>query len=158
MNDRESDRIVVRRSRIHGRGVFAKRRIRAGSRIIEYTGERIDDAEVEARYGHEGEHGHTMLFGVDDATTIDASRRGSAARYINHSCAGNCQTILEDGRIYIEALKNVQPGVELTYDYRLERPGPLSAEARAAYACRCGAPNCRGTLLYAARKATTRKR
>jgi SET domain-containing protein len=158
MNDLVSDRIVVRRSRIHGRGVFAARRIRAGSRIIEYTGERIDDAEIEARYGRGSEHGHTMLFAVDNAITIDAARRGSAARYINHSCAGNCQAILDDGRIYIEALRNIQPGAELTYDYRLERPGPVSAEARAAYACRCGAPNCRGTLLYAARGAKSRER
>ncbi len=158
MSARVSDRIVVRRSRIHDRGVFAARRIRTGSRIIEYTGERIDDAEVEARYGRGNEHGHTMLFAVDDAVTIDAARRGTAARYINHSCAGNCQAVLDDGRIYIEALKNVQPGAELTYDYRLERPGPVSAEARAAYACRCGAPNCRGTMLYNARKAGTRKR
>lgn len=141
-------RCAVRRSPIHGRGVFALRRIRAGSRIIEYTGERLGHDEIDRRYGDRGD-GHTMLFTVDEETTIDATRRGSIARYINHSCAGNCQAVEEGGRIFIEAVRNIQPGAELTYDYKLIRQGRLTRAARHAYACHCGAAECRGTLLDA---------
>jgi SET domain-containing protein len=149
-------RIVARRSAIHGRGVFAVRRIRAGSRIVEYTGERIDHDEVQARYAGRGELGHTMLFELGGATLIDATRHGNIARYINHSCAGNCCPVLDGDRIFIEAIKNIQPGVELTYDYRLQRPGRQSAAVRAIYACRCGTRQCRGTLLERPRQRTKR--
>jgi SET domain-containing protein len=143
---------AVRRSAIHGRGVFATRRIRPGARILEYTGERIDDDELVFRYGEDPELGHTMLFGVDGETTIDATRRGGMARYINHSCAGNCRSILDGGRVFIEAIRNIQPGAELTYDYQLQRAGRHTAALLAAYACHCGARRCRGTLLYRRRR------
>lgn len=132
------------------------RRIRAGSLIIEYRGERIDNAEVDWRYGRDA-GSHTMLFGVDNETTIDATRRGSVARYINHSCMGNCRSVLIGGRIFIEAVRNIQSGAELTYDYRLERPGRVSAAVREAYACHCDSPRCRGTLLYEDSRARKRK-
>jgi SET domain-containing protein len=137
----------VRRSGIHGRGAFAVRRLRAGSIIIEYRGERIDSAEVDARYG-DAAGTHTMLFSIDDNLTIDATRRGSIGRYINHSCMGNCRSVLIDGRVFIEAARNIQPGCELTYDYRLELPGRITKAVREAFACHCGALRCRGTMLY----------
>ena len=148
-------KIVLRRSGIHGRGVFALRRIRANSIVAEYTGERIDNDEVERRYPREAETGHTMLFETGDFTAIDATRRGGIARYINHSCAGNCRPVLDGDRVFIEARKNIQPGVELTYDYRLQRSGRRSKKVDDLYACQCGAARCRGTMLdpkYARRK------
>ena len=150
---RHSPPVEVRSSPIHGRGVFATRRIRAGTRIIEYTGERISSEEADARYDDDAmEEHHTFLFGVDEDTVIDASRCGNEARFINHSCDPNCEAVLENGRVFIEAIRTIQPGEELTYDYALEREGPYQPSWDRLYACRCGAPNCRGTLLKRGRE------
>ena len=138
----------VRRSRIHGSGVYAVRPIRKGTRVIEYLGDRISHEEADARYSAKGQDdGHTFLFVVDEDTVIDAGVGGNDARFINHSCAPNCDTVIEGGRIYIEALRDIDPGEELGYEYGLtwettDDPGEL-----ANYACRCGAPGCRGTML-----------
>lgn len=138
----------IRRSRIQGRGAFATRRIRPGQRIIEYAGERISQAEGDRRYVEDGmgRH-HTFLFTLDADTLIDGKRGGNASRYINHSCEPNCEAIIEDGRIYIHAKKNIQPGTELTYDYQYERTEAHTEEDERFYACRCGSPKCRGTIL-----------
>jgi hypothetical protein len=134
-------------SPIHGRGVFATRAISRGERIVEYVGERISEEEADARYDDDAmEHAHTFLFTVDDGTVIDGARGGNDARFINHSCAPNCEAVNEEGRIFIEALRDIAPGEELTYDYNLER-GELTPGWRERYACSCGAPSCRGTLL-----------
>lgn len=133
--------------------MFATRRIRPGQRIVEYAGERISDAEADRRYDEEkmGRH-HTFLFTLDRKTVVDGNRKGSDARFINHSCDPNCVAVIEDGRIWIEALKNIQPGTELAYDYQYERDGASDADAERFYACRCGAPNCRGTILKPRRR------
>jgi SET domain-containing protein len=143
----------IRRSGIQGRGVFATRRIRPGQRIIEYAGERISNAEADRRYDEEkmGRH-HTFLFTLTSRTVVDGNRKGSDARYINHSCDPNCVAVIEDGRIWIEALKNIQPGTELAYDYQYERSGPKDDELEEFYRCRCGAAKCRGTILKPKRK------
>lgn len=147
----------IRRSRIHGRGAFAVRPISKGTRIIEYVGERISPREAERRYD-DGKRGliHVLLFSVDRKTEIDAGVGGNEARFINHSCDPNCEAVLEDKRVYIEAVRDIPAGTELTYDYRLEGPGVLSAEERKRYACRCGAPNCRGTQLAPRRRRRAR--
>ena len=138
----------IRRSAIQGRGAFAVRRIRAGQRIIEYTGERIPHAEGDRRYQEDGMHRHhTFLFTLDDETVIDGKRGGNESRYINHSCAPNCEAVIEDGEIWIYARENIQPGSELTYDYQYERTEAHTAEDERFYACRCGAPTCRGSIL-----------
>lgn len=140
--------VEVRQSPIHGFGVFALRKIRKGTRIIEYLGERISNEEADSRYDDDAmEQTHTFLFTVDDDTVIDATREGNDARYINHSCEPNCESICERGRIFIHAIRTIQPGEELSYDYRLERGGEYRPEWEARYACRCGARHCRGTLL-----------
>ena len=139
--------IAVRRSPIAGKGVFATRRIRKGRRIIEYVGELITDDEATQRYddGSMATH-HTFLFEIDDNTLIDAAVNGNEARFINHSCDPNCEAVDEDGRIFIEAIRNIQPGVELTYDYQYRSSEPLS-KAKKNYPCFCGAKNCRGTIV-----------
>ncbi len=143
----------VRRSRIHGRGAFAVRPIPKGTRIIEYTGERISPREAERRYDDgKGDHVHVLLFIVDRKTEIDAGVGGNEARFINHSCDPNCEAVLDDKRVFIEAIRDIPAGAELTYDYHLEGPGVLSAEERRSYACRCGAENCRGTQLAPRRR------
>ena len=140
--------LVVRRSRFHGRGVFTTRRIPAGTRVLEYTGERISYAEAARRYDDGGApHAHTLLFTVDRRTAIDGAIGPGIARYVNHSCQPNCGTFVERGRIFIETVREVPAGAELTYDYRMHRPRPLPRDWRRRYACRCGAPRCRGTML-----------
>jgi len=140
--------VEVRNSPVHGRGVFAVAPIRKGTRILEYLGERMSHAAADKRYeDHDESDNHTFLFIVDKHTVIDAGVGGNDARFINHSCDPNCIAVEEDGRIFIEALRNIQPGAELTYDYAYERTGDHTDEDEALYVCRCGAKNCRGTIL-----------
>jgi len=145
---------VVRNSRIHGRGVFATRTIRKGSRIIEYRGDRTTwDVALERPASDPANPHHTFLFETSDGTVIDASVRGNAARWINHSCDANCESCEDgDGRVYIEARRAIRAGDEITYDYRLSLDGPISKRTRAAYACHCGTARCRGLLLRAPKK------
>src|SRR5690606_21178365 len=107
-------RFAVRRSPIHGRGVFALRKIRKGECIIEYTGERISHAEADRRYEaeHEENDPHTFLFTVNDRVVIDAGRGGNSSRWINHSCAPNCETDERNERIFIYAKRDIMPGEE----------------------------------------------
>jgi SET domain-containing protein len=138
----------VRSSPIHGFGAFASRRIRKGTRIIEYLGQRITNQEADARYNDDRmEHPHVLLFIVDKRTVLDAGVNGNEARYINHSCAPNCEAVIQNGRIFIEALCSISAGEELTYDYRLERAEENDIADDLRYACRCGAETCRGTML-----------
>ncbi|HWJ23471.1 MAG TPA: SET domain-containing protein-lysine N-methyltransferase [Gemmatimonadaceae bacterium] len=144
---------VVRRSAIQGKGVFATRFIPAGTRLIEYTGERHTPAEAEARYPESaearGERHHTYLFAIDEPeeVVIDAAVGGNAARFINHSCDPNCDAVIEDGRIWIETIRDVAPGEELAYDYAYTLEERHSPAAKRRYPCHCGAKNCRGTIL-----------
>jgi len=138
----------VRNSPIHGFGGFATQRIRKGTRIIEYLGERISSEEGDRRYEDDtSEHPHVLLFTVDKHTVIDAGVGGNEARFINHSCEPNCKAVTEKKRVYIEAIKAIAEGEELTYDYNLTRDGTEDEDMERRYACRCGAKTCRGTML-----------
>ena len=143
----------LRESAIQGRGGFAIRPIPRGTRIIEYVGERISHDEADKRYddGGMGRH-HTFLFSIDSKTVIDAAVDGNEARFINHSCAPNCEAIDERKRIYIEAIRDIAPGEELVYDYAYERDGTEDEDWEKVYMCKCGAPNCRGTILAPQKK------
>lgn len=143
----------IRRSAIQGRGAFATRPIRKGARIIEYTGERIDQEEADERYddGDMKRH-HTFLFALDDGSTIDGAVGGNESRFINHSCEPNCAAYEQDGRIFIEAKRAIQPGEELAYDYSYARTRHTTKEDEELYACRCGAAKCRGSILVAPKK------
>ena len=148
LKGRKTGRFVLRRSPLHGLGAFARRRIRRGSRVIEYLGERLTAAAVRARYdARAADDAHTFLFQLDESSYIDASVGGNAARFINHSCRPNCEAQQDGARIFIVAIRNIQPGVELTYDYALEIERGHSEARRRRFACRCGAPRCRGTML-----------
>lgn len=141
--------IQVRNSPIHGRGVFALREIPRGTTIIEYTGERISWDEADRREEKKDpDDTHTMLFTVSKKVVIDATRRGSDARYINHSCWGNCNSYIDEDRVYIQSRRKIQPGEELAYDYKLQMDGEkITKKLQRQYRCRCGSPKCRGTLL-----------
>lgn len=140
---------VVRRSKIAGKGAFATRDIEKGERIIEYLGERITHAESDARYDdHAGPAHHTFLFNVNRSLVIDAYVDGNDARFINHSCDPNCESEIEKGRVFIDAIRNIRRGEELSYDYAYGRDGTETPEDETGlYGCRCGAKKCRGTIL-----------
>jgi SET domain-containing protein len=137
---------VVRKSGIHGKGVFATAVIPQGTRIIEYKGQRISSQEADARYGPNEKTKIVLLFSVDESTVIDAAVRGNAARFINHSCEPNCEAVMEDGRIFIEALRQIKPGEEFFYDYDLELDAREKKNSTKLYPCYCGNQKCRGTL------------
>jgi SET domain-containing protein len=144
----------IRSSPTHGRGAFATRTLRKGMKIIEYVGTRSTWDEASARPDSDADDPyHTMLFETSDGTIIDAALKGNAARFINHSCAPNCQAFeYENGRVYIHAKRTIQKGEELTYDYKLSVDGRITKRAREAMACRCGAARCRGTMLALPKK------
>jgi hypothetical protein len=138
----------IRRSSIQGRGAFATRRIKKGERVIEYTGERISWKEADRRYDDSSmTRHHTFLFTLTRRTCVDAGVGGNDARFINHSCAPNCEAVIVNGRIYIDAIREIRPGEELSYDYAYERDADTDEDEEQLYMCRCGAPNCRGTIL-----------
>jgi uncharacterized protein len=137
----------VRGSAIHGRGVFALVDIPKGTRIVEYKGKRISYKKACKLYPDvDGQPTHTFLFEIDDETVIDAAQQGNAARWINHSCAPNCEADGDD-RIYITAIRKIKAGEELGYDYGITSPARHTAKEKARWPCHCGARTCRGTLL-----------
>ena len=141
--------ILVRDSSVHGRGVFATRRIEKGERIIEYLGERVSHEEADRRYElKEDNDSHTFLFIVDSRTVIDAGVDGNDARFFNHSCNPNCESVVEKRRVYIEAIRAIEPGEEMTYDYQIYKEEGDPENIDEVFACRCGFANCRGTMLW----------
>jgi SET domain-containing protein len=137
----------VRESAIQGRGGFAVRPIRTGKRIDEYVGEKISHKEADRRYDdNEGRH-HTFLFVLDDDVVLDARFGGNNARFLNHSCDPNCETVIENNRVWIKAIKPIKPDDELLYDYRFEWQDEYEPEDIRYYACRCGTDKCRGTIV-----------
>jgi len=143
-----SRRIAVRRSGVHGRGVFATVRIAAGVRLIEYKGERISWKEALKRHPHDPEHpNHTFYFALDGGDVIDGKIGGNQARWINHSCVPNCEADEIEGRVYISTLREIEPGEELFYDYGLVIDGRQTKKLKREYACYCGHAACRGTML-----------
>ena len=149
---KDRDFIRVGRSRIEGTGVFAKRRIHRGARIIEYTGERVPADRLLAPAGGTGA-ARVYTFRLNETIVIDGARGGNASRFINHSCAPNCEAYAFDDRMYIYAQVDIARGEELTFDYKLAPPpGRRAKAAPDEHACACGATNCRGTMRRTRRK------
>jgi SET domain-containing protein len=127
--------LIVRSSAIHAAGVYATSRIKKDARVVEYTGPRITRKTADDRYD---EAAITYLFGMDDGKTIIDGH--GVAQFINHSCDPNCESDQIDDKVWIIALRDIEPGEELTYDYSLYdgdgEPAP----------CYCGAKDCRGTM------------
>jgi SET domain-containing protein len=138
----------ARDSKIQGRGVFATRAIKEGTRLIEYRGEIVSDEEADRRYPFfDDERHHTFLFRLDSGDAIDAGPSRSIAKYINHSCDPNCEAVEEDNRIFIDALRDIRKGEELVYDYNYVLEERHTAANKKLYPCNCGANKCRGTIL-----------
>src|SRR5688572_30491968 len=142
--------VEVRNSDVHGRGVFAIAPIAKGTRIFEYLGDRVSHAVADKRYeDHDENDNHTFLFIVDRNTVIDAAVNGSDARFINHHCDGNCTSVIENRRVFIDSVRDIAPGEELGYDYEIGRDKDDPPNVDEIYACRCGSPKCRGSMLEA---------
>ena len=143
-------RIQVRRSGVHGKGVFATQPIAKGETIIEYTGNIITWKEAQRRHPHDpNDPNHTFYFHIDDKRVIDGKDGGNSAKWINHACSPNAEADQDDeaGRVFIKALRNIKVGEELNYDYGLVLEGRHTPAVKKEYECRCGSRKCRGTML-----------
>lgn len=141
-------RIQVRKSGVHGKGVFARRPLKKGETVIEYTGEIITWPEALRRHPHDpSDPNHTFYFHIDEDRVIDAKYGGNAARWINHACAPNCEADDDGERVFIKALRNIKPGEELFYDYGLVIDERYTPALKRQFACHCGSARCRGTML-----------
>ncbi|HEX4870965.1 MAG TPA: SET domain-containing protein-lysine N-methyltransferase [Nevskiaceae bacterium] len=152
--------LLLRRSPIHGNGVFAARDLPAGLRLIEYRGRRLTHAQADRLYDGGIESGHTFLFTLNDRFVVDGNQQGNIARWLNHSCEPNCEALVVEARdgdprrdqVWLETLRPVAAGEELTYDYGIVLEVRHSARLKALWACRCGSPRCTGTLLKPKRR------
>ncbi|WP_429344104.1 SET domain-containing protein [Paraburkholderia sp. GAS42] len=148
-------RFVVRRSPVHGRGLFANRIIAAAEFLCEYKGARVNWTEVlDQLPNNHSQPGHTFFFDVEAGVVIDGSKGGNSARWLNHACSPNCEAELSNGRIFIYALCDISPGEELTLDYGLILDRRCSRKVKEQFRCRCTSPDCKGTMLEERRRKT----
>lgn len=148
-------KIERRQSSIHGNGVFATEAIAKGERLVRYKGTLRTHAEVDEEYGAVDEDGHTFLFTLNDDYVIDGNVDGNIARWINHSCAPNCEAVHEENakgkthkdKIFIEAIRDIEPGEELSYNYGIVLDEPHTPALKKLWGCRCGSAKCTGTML-----------
>ena len=149
----DRDFIRVGPSPIEGSGVFAKRMIPRGTRIIEYTGKRrtIESLVTDVANGIQPS---VYLIHLHHGMVIDGSINGNDARFINHGCDPNCEIYIFGDRLYAYAMRDITGGEELTFDYALHTPPGVAAKKSSAkdHPCRCGSPSCRGTMLKQRRK------
>ncbi|WP_101925988.1 MULTISPECIES: SET domain-containing protein [Luteimonas] len=152
---KKTKKIEARLSDIHGNGVFAIDALAKGERIVRYKGRLRTHADVDAEYGDIDEDGHTFLFTLNDEYVIDANEDGNIARWINHSCAPNCEAVVEENqngkrhkdKVFIEAIRPIRAGEELTYNYGITLAERQTPALKKLWACRCGAKSCTGTML-----------
>jgi SET domain-containing protein len=149
MKKTTSPYIVVRKSKIHGTGVFARKSISAGTRIIEYVGDRITKRESDRRYqiawdraqNGNGNEGIVYIFTLNKRHDIDGSVSWNTAKYINHSCDPNCETDIIRGHIWIIATRDIEEGEEISYNYGYD------FDSYEDHPCHCGSKNCVGYIL-----------
>ncbi len=152
--------IHVRRSAIHGNGVFAATNIPAGTRLVEYKGRVMTHRQADNLYDGSSETGHTFLFTLNDKYIIDANVDGNEARWINHGCSPNCMAVLEEDekgrlardRVFIESKRDIKAAEELIYNYGIVLEERQTPRLKAVWACRCGSRKCTGTMLQPKRK------
>ncbi len=143
-----SEWIIVRNSRIHGKGVFAAKDIPKGTKIIEYVGEWLTKKQAEKRADEQLEKaaknkevGAVYLFELNKRYDIDGFFKWNTARLINHSCNPNAETDVTKGHIWITALRDIKKGEEISYDYGYD------FENWADHPCQCGSENCVGFIV-----------
>lgn len=147
----------ARTSAIHGQGLFATRRMRKGMRVIEYLGERIDKEESNRRglelfeQAKETGGASVYIFDVNEDWDLDGDKPYNPARLINHSCEPNCEMVNEDDRLYLYALRDIEKGEELSFDYGYD------IEHYMDHPCRCGTPSCVGYIVNSAQRPKLRR-
>lgn len=152
---------IVRPSSLHGKGVFAARDIPAETCILEYKGRRITAEEADELPSYDADDpNHTFFFSLSSGKIIDGGQNGNAARWINHSCAPNCEARENEAgtRLWIYSLRDIAAGEELFFDYALEIEGRKTKKLKEQYRCLCGAPECRGTMLALPKKKSAKKK
>ena len=133
----ETESIIVRQSAIHGTGVFARRDLAKGSQVIEYVGEKIPKDESARRIDADNE----FIFTLDEEFDLDGKVAWNPARFINHSCAPNCEAEVDGHSVWIIALRDIQAGEELSFNYGYDLTDFHE------HPCRCGAQQCVGYMV-----------
>jgi hypothetical protein len=133
----ETEWVSFKQSGIHGLGGYARKFIPRETYIIEYVGEKIDKVESARRC----EADNHFIFAYDDTHDLDGNVDWNPARWINHSCEPNCETIDDDGHMWVAAIRDIQPGEELTFNYNYD------LEDYKAHPCRCGSRRCVGYMV-----------
>ncbi len=147
----------VHRSSIHNRGLYASEPIAEGTYIVQYHGEKITKAEsyrrsvAQHKRGRKHGSGMVYIFELNKRYDLDGYRRNNPARYINHSCDPNCEAVNYRGEIWVVALRDIEPGEELTYDYG------YGIEHFMDHPCYCGSPNCVGYIVAADQRPKLKK-
>lgn len=136
----------IRRSGIHGRGLFATKDIPKGTNIIEYIGEKIGKEESDRRgwaridFAKKTGDAAVYIFTLNDEFDIDGNVTWNAARLINHSCSPNCEASIDNDAIWIGSLRKIKKGEELFYNYGFD------LESYEDHPCRCGSKRCIGYI------------
>ena len=140
----------LKKSKVHGKGIFAACDIKKNTRIIEYIGEKVTRKEGDKRsekrlskYLNSKSTGSVYIFELNSKYDIDGSPLYNKARYINHSCNPNCEVDIKKGKIWISSIKNIKEGDELSYDYGFE----FDKDDYKDYKCKCGNKNCIGFII-----------
>ena len=140
----------VKKSKIHGTGVFATKEISKGVRIIEYIGEKISKREGDKRSADRikfflgsVDTGSVYIFELNKKYDIDGSPMYNKARYINHSCDPNCEVDIIENKIWISSIRKISSGEELKYDYGY----PFDKDDFKDHICKCGSKNCIGYIM-----------
>ena len=142
--------VRVRNSKIHGRGVYAKKNIHKGTRIIEYVGKKISkeksnqiyEKQLELHKKNPNNTGSVYIFDVDENHDLDGDVWYNRAKLVNHSCSPNCEALTEDnGIIALYAKKNIRKGDELSFNYGYH------VDCHEDHPCRCGSKNCVGHIV-----------
>jgi hypothetical protein len=135
------DFIDVKDSKIHGKGVFAATEIPKNKKVIEYFGEKVSKKDAETIVGKQMGGGEIFIFELNNRSDINGDIAGNYAKFINHSCKPNCESRIEDGKIWIVSLRKIKTGEEITYNYG------FSIEHYKDHPCNCGSDNCVGYIL-----------
>ncbi len=157
--DVNTEYVEVKGSGIHHKGVFAAKFIPKGTRIIEYVGEKLTKAQSDKRadvYLEENEknpdkNGAVYIFELNKKYDIDGNVPNNPAKYINHSCDPNAETDIIRGKIWVIALRDIEKGEEITYDYCYD------LDSWEDHPCRCGSKNCLGYIVGEDHRAKLKK-
>ncbi len=140
----------VKKSKVHGSGVFASCDIQKNIRIIEYVGDKVTKSEGDIRserrikkYLNSKKTGSVYIFELNNKYDIDGSPLYNKARYINHSCRPNCEVVITRGKIWIKSIKKIKENEELSYDYGYD----FDKDDFKDHVCKCGSSNCIGYII-----------